>query len=378
MKMFCQPFPALLLAFLCSCSPAALVRVTVSSAPGMPDRRETVELRMTDLQAVSGKVVPGAILVRGKDGSEVPFQIYEEYDGTSVLVFTADVAAGRKSRYCITEGRTPDYPMKAYGRHVPERRDDYAFENDLIAGRVYGPSLKSPRTLGLDIWTKSTDRLVIDERFASGHYHKNYGDGMDCYKVGRTLGGGALAPLDSEGKIVTGDNWSEVVHITDGPVRTKARFVNGPFNVDGRPVKIIREMSLDAGSYFVCWETVFVSDCDSLNVALAAVMHDTIAVDEGKGWVCFEEKASDSKQPDVDGNIFVAIVMDSDVLTGGMQVIDGHAALKSAVATGQITRSWTGSAWSHASVRDENMWKETVRDFSIRQSSPLKIRIRKR
>ena len=31
---------------------------------------------------------------------------------------------------------------KVYGRHVPERKDDFAWENEYAAFRMYGPALK--------------------------------------------------------------------------------------------------------------------------------------------------------------------------------------------------------------------------------------------
>lgn len=37
-------------------------------------------------------------------------------------------------------------------------------------------------------------QLVIDEWYARGNYHHNYGDGMDCYKVGVTLGSAHRCP----------------------------------------------------------------------------------------------------------------------------------------------------------------------------------------
>ncbi len=85
------------------------------------------------------------------------------------------------------------------GRTVPERYDDYAWENNKVAYRLYGPALEtSPEKLvtpGIDVWVKCTDKLVIDEWYARGNYHHNYGDGMDCYKVGVTLGSGASLPF---------------------------------------------------------------------------------------------------------------------------------------------------------------------------------------
>ena len=44
---------------------------------------------------------------------------------------------------------------KVMARYVPERADDFVFENNLIAGRIYGKALEgNPTSPGIDIWVK--------------------------------------------------------------------------------------------------------------------------------------------------------------------------------------------------------------------------------
>ena len=53
---------------------------------------------------------------------------------------------------------------KVMARFVPERADDFVFENNLIAGRFYGQALEgNPTSPGLDIWVKLPGKLVADE-----------------------------------------------------------------------------------------------------------------------------------------------------------------------------------------------------------------------
>lgn len=69
-----------------------------------------------------------------------------------------------------------------YGRYVPERKGDFAWENDKITFRMYGKVLEStPKEMayGIDVWVKKTDRMVLNERYKRGHYHDDLGDGMD-------------------------------------------------------------------------------------------------------------------------------------------------------------------------------------------------------
>ena len=56
---------------------------------------------------------------------------------------------------------------KVMARTVPERADDFVFENNLIAGRFYGKALEgNPTSPGLDIWVKLPGKLVADEWYA--------------------------------------------------------------------------------------------------------------------------------------------------------------------------------------------------------------------
>lgn len=357
---------------LISCGPSALVSIKLTENAGLERKSETVEVDMTTLPDM-----PAEFFVTDGKKARIPFQVYHEADGRIVMVFQADVKAGSKACYKIMEGSPELFDTVAYSRHVPERRDDYAYENDLIAGRIYGPRLKKPRTMGMDVWTKSVSHPIINERFKRGNYHSDMGDGMDCYKVGNTLGAGSLAPVSASGNLVLGDNWAGCEHLTDGPVRTKARFIHGPFLVDSTEVSVVRELTLDAGSHFLLMTTEFIADTDSIDVALAAMMHDPRRIDTEDNWIAFVEPASDSKHPEQDGDIFIALVMDSGLGNAPMSTIDGHAVLCTSISTGKPARCWAGSAWSHADIKSQEQWRALVREFALRAASPLTVTIKK-
>lgn len=93
----------------------------------------------------------------------------------------------------------PTAQTRVYGRYVPERKDDFAWENEYAAFRLYGPALlpENPSN-GVDLWLKASPELVVDSFYYREHvlglpYHINYGKGLDCYKVAHTVGCGGLA-----------------------------------------------------------------------------------------------------------------------------------------------------------------------------------------
>lgn len=86
----------------------------------------------------------------------------------------------------------------AYGRFVPERQDDFAWENDKVAFRIYGPSSGGKgQVSGVDAWFKKVPYSIIDKWYA-GHlkgisYHEDHGEGYDPYHVGDSRGVGGTA-----------------------------------------------------------------------------------------------------------------------------------------------------------------------------------------
>lgn len=370
-------------AILASCSVDSQ-SVIVTNDSELSRENETIELCFCSLQKVDKSLTAENAVVYDMAGTQVPSQIYTESDGCVKLIFQASVEAWSAAKYIVKAGVREDYPMLAYSRHVPERKDDYAYENNKVAGRIYGPALDFPRTFGSDIWLKCTDRLVINDWFKKMDYHHNYGEGMDCYKVGGTLGGGALVPYSAAENFVIGDNWASFQHICDGPVRTKAEFTYNAFDVNGKQYSASRVIELDANSHFVKSVTTFHPvghEADSLDLVLGAIQHEVLARHDGDSWIAFTEVASDTKQPEIDGNICVALVYDAAELADNSLKatgdIAGHAALITREAANKPIAVWTGSAWSHAGVETPEEWTVMVGDFVYAQANPLKVEILK-
>lgn len=362
-------------ALMMSCTSGAGVKVLVENDSELARTNETVELDFSALASeVKGLTEENAVVLDAA-GKQIPVQVYTERHGEELLIFQATVPAGETVEYTVTTGEREEYEMLVYSRYVPERADDYAYENNLVAGRIYGPALADPRTFGPDIWLKCTDRLIIDEWYAKADYHHNYGDGMDCYKVANTLGGGALAPYVGN-KIILGDNWASQERICNGTVRTKAVFEYAAFDVDGKKVSAVKEISLDANTRFLKTSTWFdAADMQDIPVVLGAVLHDVVARTDGDHYIAFTEKASDTPDPDRDGNISVGLVVDAAEQGVEAGTMDGHAVLKAVAVSGKRFDVWTGSGWSQGGVESPEAWAQMVKDFAYAQAHPLKVTV---
>lgn len=360
-------------AVLVSCAGAGQ-SVIVSNDTSLARQNETVELSFSELCSGDDNLTAENVIVLNHLGKQVPVQVYTEKDGEQILLFQADVKEHSSVKYTVKAGEREEFPMKAYSRHVPERLDDYAYENNLVAGRIYGPALQDPRTFGSDVWLKCTERLVIDDWFKKMDYHHNYGEGMDCYKVANTLGGGAVTPYVGE-KLIIGDNWATQEHLTDGPIRTKAYFTYDAFDVAGQKVSATREISLDANSRFVQSTTWFSAQTQELPLALGAIQHDVLDRVDGTNWIAFTEVASDTKQPEIDGNISIGLVLSPELSAEGTATLDGHAVIKTTAKCGSPVTVWTASGWSQGGVESPQAWTALVQDFAYAKAHPLKVEV---
>lgn len=87
---------------------------------------------------------------------------------------------------------------RTYMRYNSEGGQNVGWENDHIAFRVYGPSVRNRVGSGIDVWAKTVDFPVIDKRYrlndAGFGYHVERGEGHDFYHVGfqRGCGGSGI------------------------------------------------------------------------------------------------------------------------------------------------------------------------------------------
>src|SRR5262245_33955903 len=133
-------------AWLCAsgCATAGLEVLAVNPLPEVR-ADETIELPW---DRVSGSVGEAVVVVDQRSGQPIPWQVFDP-DGnrrTARLLFQASFQGGETRRFLVRPGPPPaktDFPARAYGRFVPERKDDVAWENDRIAYRVYGPALEA-------------------------------------------------------------------------------------------------------------------------------------------------------------------------------------------------------------------------------------------
>lgn len=358
------------LIFLATSCCAGGFKVEVSNS--LPHERtfETVEMPWSDVAAKLAEITPQTVIVTDINGTQLPSQvIYNGETEPQALIFQVTVGANAKSTYNIDKGVREDYTQQAFGRYVPERMDDYAWENNVAAYRLYGPALTDPMTPGIDVWVKSTPKMVIDEWFAKGDYHHNYGDGMDCYKVGKTLGGGACAPFVGDSLWLSA-NYATQQNLDNGPIRTTVKLTYAPFSVNGDSVTLVKYISLDANTPLSKMSNIYSGNFETMPVAAGMIMHNVKSKTAEPTYIAITEAASDSKQPEVDGDISLAVIMPDAKTTSETA---GHILIVGEAQNNEPLVYWSGAGWSQSHAKDAQTWNDMIQTAAENLQSPLEV-----
>ena len=206
-------------------------------------------------------------IIDSKTKAEIVYQLeYLENQAPINLLLQISLKSNKKKALTFLQEKHSKFVTKTYGRYVPERYDDFAWENDKIAYRVYGKALElvpNENAYGMDVWVKRTDRMVVNERYKRGEYHIDHGDGMDYYHVGFTLGAGGCAPYLND-SIWYSKNYTEWKVLDNGPLRTTFKLDFDTWDVAGIKMKATKTISLDAGSQLNKIEVTYNYKDDSL------------------------------------------------------------------------------------------------------------------
>lgn len=295
---------------IASCSSSKKeIQVTVTNPSDFNRIEELVEIAIDSLQSKIVLADSQVYVVKNGDGEVIPSQI--TYDGK--LLFPAGVKANETLTYTISAGNVQDFPAKTYARFIKERKDDFAWENDRVAFRIYGPSLipiDGPSN-GLDIWYKRTNDLIIDNWYKNdlagvASYHKDSGEGLDDYKVGRSLGAGAMAPF-VKGKLWLNSNFVSQEILDNGPLRSTFKLTYDSFDVDGKNINETRLFSLDAGSQLTKVTEDF-SFTEPVGIAAGIAKRDsgnTIVISPEKDYLAYLEPSPNA------GNVYVSLLFPS-------------------------------------------------------------------
>ena len=349
--------------------------------------------------------LPGALLqqiaVRDAAGTLLPYQVTnvapQAKDPRGVgaaygeLMFQHDFAAGETTASFTIEKTTtvsPPFASRVFARYVPERLDDFAWENDKLAHRTYGPALGAPAapgsnkevlvTSGMDIWFKRVPYPIVDRWYNKGHdhYHHDEGEGIDMYNVGGSRGNGGTGIWDGK-QLYVGANYSTWKVIANGPVRAIFELGYDAWDAAGVKVSEVKRFSVDAGRYFDQVDSTF-SFTGAQQLQVAVGINKTPADKGQEPKVLFTRAAGDNAliqwvEQRSNGAFGTAIILPA--AAGAVYAEDVRNALIVApVSAGKPLRYYVGAAWTRSGeFKTEQDWQRHVAAEAARVRAPVTV-----
>lgn len=397
--------------FCFACNDSRTVTVTVTNPLAMERSNEMVEVSMETVTDRLGLADTAQIVVLNAGGQQVPYQI--TYDGK--VIFPAAIAAGGTATYTIQTGTPEAFDVKACGRCYPERMDDMAWENDLVAFRAYGPALqaKGERGFGYDLFTKynttepmleamyakeldketlakiaelkKTDPKAAAELSRERSYHIDHGYGMDCYAVGPTLGAGVAALMVNDTIIYPWCYKNQEI-LDNGPLRFTVKLEFTPLTVKGDSTVVeTRLITLDAGSHLNKTVVSYSNLKETLPIVAGIVLHEpdgAVVADAANGYITYVDPTTG---PD-NGKIFMgaavpAVVKDAKTVLFSEKEkkernnADGHVLAVSDYEPGSEYVYYWGFAWDKADIKTADAWNRYMADFAQKVRNPLTVKV---
>jgi len=385
-----------------SIAPRVMGNVTVTAKNNLDIARpsETVDLKWSNVSELLPNARPDHVIVTGSDGKDVVAQPIwlgpNKKKPADEFVFQADFAPNETKTFTLAAGTPAAYEPKVYGRWVPERHDDFAWENDRISFRIYGPELErvEPASSGIDVWPKRTRSLTVNKWYQlaqsinDGYYHIDHGDGLDNYKVGHGQGCGGTAILLNGKRLTTGTKgWQTQRVLANGPIRLVFELTYDPIEVNGVGVRETKRVTLDAGQNLNHYQSTFTADkpLDNLLVMSGIGEHKDRSYEKEfhkeAGWMSYwdpgdgpgEKRPAPNTAPT--GYVGTAVVMVPSQVQDAMEM-DGHLEMVTQATLGQPVNFWAGAGWDRSGdFKDYDAWKQYVANYAKSVVSPLTVSI---
>lgn len=370
------------------CPAANQITVKATNKLQRARRSETIELSARNLTSLGDDLT--VLHVKDAAGKELLTQALDtDFDAVrkpDTLIFQADFGPGETKIFTVTAGAKLVYTkdqFKAHGRFVRERFDDFAWENDRIAHRTYGKALETwagePLTSStIDIWSKKTPRMVIDEWYAmdnyagtGGNYHADHGEGFDDYSAGPSRGDGGNG-LWANDELWVSKNFVNSRVLANGPIRVLFELVYEPFDVNGTMVSEVKRVSLDAGSQLDHYQSFYKPEgAATLTTAigLKKVRGEVKESNPARGWIIKWEPME--KNAGMQG---LAIIADPKLWEKEAQ--DDRNLLVVAKTSNNVADYWAGFCWDKfGNITTAADWKKYVDEFAQGLQSPIEVSV---
>lgn len=264
--------------------------------------------------------------------------------------------------------------VSTYCRYVPERSDDFAWENDLVAFRVYGPALaRGAENSGIDCWTKRVKYPVVNKWYTLNKeqkisYHQDHGEGCDFYHVGKSRGCGGTAIWHNDRMILSNvyKKWKVLVSTPEKSVF----MLTYEYSFDGRIIQEEKTVSVELGKHLFKSESIFTENGKpaDLEIAVGLTTHDqrgVVSMDQTAEWMSVWEDHHGKN-----GKLGTGILMDSKRITSMQELKskisdESHAVMTTHTDAKGSTVHYAGFAWVHlGNIKTQKQWNAYLKAFA--------------
>ena len=305
------------------------------------------------------------------------------------LLFQPEISANSEKKYAviqISEEEKPKTIDYCYSRFVPERTDDYTWENNRVAFRVYGPNaqyraennLDQPTlSSGVDAWLKKVEYPIINKWYKkttdkTGSYHEDTGEGLDNFHVGVSRGVGGIA-VKKDSTYYYSKNYTKWRTITTGPIRTSFYLEYANWDAGGSKITESKIISLDYGNNLSKFE-INIEGIDTISAGLTLHEKDgLVSSHENESWVSYW-------QPHADAELGTAIVASSYYDSGYEKYDVEEKDLSNVYVHLNVKNNkviyYAGFTWSKSNqFKDKYAWELYLSSFAKKIDNPLHVRI---
>lgn len=284
--------------FICSCTQDRLLEIHNELDIARSGETVSISLKEAGFSPTSS----GSFIIKNQESDEELLSQLVDQDADGIpesLLFQPSLAANESKVYKIEQG-TSKLPMpraRTFARFVPERTDDFAWENDRVAFRTYGPEAQrmveekipgGTHSSGIDAWLKKVDYSIINKWYKKdakpdSSYHVDNGEGLDNYHVGTSRGCGGTGVWLEE-KLYSSSNFSGYNVLSNGPIQSSFILKYEDWLAGDNLIQEEKQLSIDLGSNLTQYE-VTVKGTETLTVGIT--LHDRsgkVSLDSINGW----------------------------------------------------------------------------------------------
>lgn len=356
------------------------------------DIARSFETVSVDIASLKLGAINGSIVMKDATTQKeiVTQQIDSDGDGQSdAILFQPEVPANSEKTFEVIvseELKKTDSIPACYSRFVPERTDDYAWENNRVAFRTYGPTAQKMKedgvkggtlSSGIDAWLKRVEYPIINKWYhkeleTDGSYHKDDGEGVDNFHVGISRGVGGIAKkVDTTYHI--SKNFVSWKTLSTGPLRTSFILTYADWNAAGNIISEKKKISLDYGSNLSKFE-ITIKGTDTISAGLTLHKKDgEIGVNEDSGWISYWEPHGDSE-------LGTGIIVPENGMIGYEHFLtdrkDESNLFSHIKSNGDAVTYYAGFGWKKSGQFDnKEEWDAYLEQFSEKLKNPLRVEV---